>query len=108
LNSIHEVTLHRHMKKIILAIGVISLGMASCNKEPQPLTKTEIKQKVDSIATARIKELDIQAQKDLEYRITIEVKVKADSILNAKMQPKKQDSVLKAAVKKVNKMIPQQ
>jgi len=83
------------MRKIILVIGLIGIVMASCNKEPHPLTKTEINQKVDSLTAARIKELDIQAQKDLEYRITIEVKVKADSIVNAKMQPKKKDPVIK-------------
>ncbi len=83
------------MKKIILALVVACLEFASCNKEPQPLTKKEVQQKIDSISTARIKELDEQAKKDLELRITIEVGVKADSIVNAKSQAHKKDTLAK-------------
>ncbi len=68
--------------------------MASCNKEPEPLTKEEIKHKIDSLTAERIKESDEQAKRDLNHRMKIEVKVKVDSILNASMA--KKDTVVKA------------
>ena len=72
------------MKRTLLALLILGLGFTACNKEPEPLTKAQIKQKVDSITAYRIKELDIQAQRDLDHRKKIEVKVKADSIINAR------------------------
>jgi hypothetical protein len=90
------------MKKIILALGVTGLGFASCNKEvPQrQLTKQEIQQKVDSITSVRMKQADENAKRDLQLRITIEVKAKSDSIVNAKLQAQQKDTAAKA-VKKV-------
>jgi hypothetical protein len=85
------------MKRTLLALIILGIGFASCNKEPQPLTKKEIKQKIDSITSVRIKESDAQAQRDLQHRIEIEVKVKADSILNATLQHAK-DSLNKPKV----------
>ena len=76
----------RIMKRILLPLIVLGFGFASCNKEPQPLTKAEIKQKIDSLTSIRMKESDEQAQRDLQHRIDIEVMVKADSILNATLQ----------------------
>ena len=69
-----------------MALIILGIGFASCNKEPQPLTRQQIKQKIDSITSIRIKESDAQAQRDLQHRIEIEVKVKADSILHATLQ----------------------
>jgi hypothetical protein len=81
------------MKNILLALLLV-LGVASCNKEPEPLTKEEIKHKIDSLTAERIKESDEQAKRDLNHRMKIEVKVKVDSILNASMA--KKDTVVKA------------
>jgi hypothetical protein len=54
----------------------------SCEKQVQKtLTKQEIQNKIDSIVTIRLKEVDEQANLELNHRIKIEVKVKADSIL---------------------------
>ncbi len=87
------------MWKIIFVIIILGLGFGSCNKETQPLTKQEIKQKIDSITKIRIKELDEQSRVDLEHRIKIEVKVKVDSIFNARMAQKiKTDSLLNAKI----------
>ena len=80
------------MKKTVLALAIIATGLASCSKEPQQLSKQQIKQKIDSITTARIKESDMQSQVDLQRRIKIEVKAKADSIVAAQSRPK--DSVV--------------
>ena len=88
------------MKKNIVALLLISLAVASCNKDPQPLSKKEIQQKIDSITTSRIKEMDERSKKDLEVRITIEVKVKADSILNARLQHTLKDTSSKRALRK--------
>jgi len=62
------------------------------------MSKEEIARKADSITKARIIESDAAARKDLERRIKIEVKVKADSILNAKLHPKVKDTVRKSSL----------
>ena len=71
------------MKNKLLTLIILAIGFSACNKEPQPLTRQEINQKIDSIVAYRVKELDDQYQRDLDHRIKIEVKVKADSIVNA-------------------------
>ena len=76
------------MKKAILALVVLALGVASCNKEPQQLSRQQIKQKIDSITQVRISESDMQAHIDLERRIKIEVNAKADSIVEAQSRPR--------------------
>ena len=72
------------MIRSILAIAVFAVFLTSCDKEAPVLTKAQIRYKVDSITAARIKEVDQRAQRDLEYRMKIELKGKVDSILNAK------------------------
>lgn len=66
------------------------------------MTKEEFYQKVDSITRVRIQEADDMAQRDLQHRMKIEVKVKADSIVNSR-QAARADSLLqmkkKAGVK---------
>ena len=92
------------MRKILFGLIILGIGFASCNKDTQPLTKQEIKQKVDSITNLRIQELDAQSQRDLEHRIKIEVKVKVDSILNARqLQQAKEDSIIQAKSQKKTK-----
>ena len=83
------------MKKTVLVL-LLGIGFAACNKEPAPLTRQQIRQKVDSITAYRIRELDQQATEDLSHRIKIEVKAKVDSILNsARLQEAAKDSILK-------------
>jgi PBP1b-binding outer membrane lipoprotein LpoB len=81
------------MKNLLLVLA-LAFGIASCNKEPEPLTKQEIKHKIDSLTAERIRESDEQAKRDLSHRMKIEVKVKVDSILNAEMA--KKDTIAKA------------
>ena len=89
------------MRNVLFGLIVVGFGFASCNKEVTPLTKQEIKQKIDSITNARIKELDHLSQRDLDHRIKIEVKVKVDSMVNAlNMQKAKEDSALQARSQK--------
>ncbi len=75
------------MTRIILALLLLGCVFSSCNKQPTALTKEEIRFKVDSITKVRIAESDAQAQRDLDHRMKIEVKVKVDSIVNAKLNP---------------------
>ena len=82
------------MRKTILAF-IILASLYSCNKEPQPLSKAEIKQRIDSITSIRIRESDEMARKDLDHRMKIEVKVKVDSIINAKYMQATTDSLQK-------------
>ena len=101
------------MKKLLIVLMIISVGMGSCSKEQRPLTKKQeqaiVKASVDSIMTARNKVIDSQAKVDLDHRIAIEVKVKADSILSAKAKIASGDTIKKAdkAADKKGIVIPQ-
>ena len=76
------------MRRVVLSVFILC-SFYSCKKETQPLTKVEMAQRIDSITRLRIEQSDAQARKDLEYRIEIEVRAKADSILNARLHPVK-------------------
>lgn len=62
----------------------------SCKKQEtqRAPTKQEIKQKVDSILTVKTLEVETAGKTDLKHRLRIEVKVKADSIVNAHLAAK--------------------
>ena len=78
------------MIKTLYALFIImflSLVFVSCSKEPQPLSKQEVTRRADSLTKVRVNESNEQAKRDLDHRIKIEVKVKVDSILNAKLMP---------------------
>jgi len=85
------------MNRIVLALLIVILGCYSCNKEAEPLTRQQVKQQTDSLIHVRIKESDEQAKIDLERRLKIEVKVKVDSILNARLQKQVNDTLKKKA-----------
>lgn len=71
----------------------MELMFASCNKEPVPMTREEIRHKTDSLTKVQVERSNEHAKKDLEHRIKIEVKVKVDSILNAKNRKVTKDTV---------------
>lgn len=75
------------MKRTLLALAIVVMGLIACSKDPEPLSKAQIKARVDSITAYRIKELDEQAKLELEHRMKIEVKVKVDSMVNATLHP---------------------
>ena len=82
------------MKKII-TLFLAAIAIQSCSKEePKPLTKEEIALQIDSIAKQRIRQVEEEAQKELEYRMKIEVKIKADSIVREMLH--RSDSVRRA------------
>ena len=80
----------------ILSFFVVFTAV-SCKKETTVISKKVIQQKIDSILDVRIKELDQEAQRDLEHRKTIELKVKSDSICQAII---KADTLQHKAIKK--------
>ncbi len=88
------------MNKLLLLCVVVAVCFSSCDKEaPLPLTKEQITSQIDSITRLRVQEVDERAKKDLEHRIKIEVKVKADSIRQAMLQPKTVDPAAKKNIK---------
>ena len=86
------VALHRFMRNILRSLVVICVVFASCKKEPQPMSRLQMQYTIDSLTQVRIRESDEQAKRDIEDRIKIEVKVKVDSIVNARLHPVKVDS----------------
>ena len=82
------------MKKTIMSLCILASLFASCSKEStqRQLTKDEIKQKVDSIMAVRNAQMEDAGKTDLKHRLKIEVKVKADSIMNAHYTEKKSPS----------------
>lgn len=74
--------------KLILMMAIAAF--ASCKQKERIMSKAEIKAKADSLIGIRLDELNKQAMEDLEKRQTIEVKTKADSIVEAYI--KSQDS----------------
>lgn len=59
------------------------LALAACNQDNEH-SETFVQAKVDSIVGARMEEINRRAMEDLDQRMTIEVKQKADSIINAR------------------------
>jgi hypothetical protein len=84
------------MKKIVIAILVSGTLLTSCMDKQVPMPQTVIKAKVDSIVNARKVEINEQAMEDLDHRSAIEVKVKADSIVQAQAAKHSKDTVNKA------------
>ena len=80
----------RFMKKMVLGILVVgSLAGTSCVKvaSEQPLlTNQQLTKKVDSILQKSLPEMQEHARRDLQLRMKIEVKAKADSILKAQQR----------------------
>jgi hypothetical protein len=72
------------MKKTIFIASMIFL--ASCQAKTESKTQSQINAKVDSLIGIKLEELNRQAMEDLDRRKSIEVKAKADSIVQAHMQ----------------------
>ncbi len=78
-----------------MALGIGIISISSCKKEIKKLTQEEIRVHYDSITKIRLIESDQQAQKDLDRRMRIEVKVKVDSIINARSKNGGKDTLNK-------------
>lgn len=73
----------------MLVLLVSAITWTSCTKEKAaiPLTKKEIKKQVDSIMAGKNKAIIESASRDLQYRLKIEVKGKADSLVKMHGRP---------------------
>ncbi|HEY9177405.1 MAG TPA: hypothetical protein VIN07_06920 [Flavipsychrobacter sp.] len=73
------------MKKLVFPAIAATLLFTACQNEVAPgMTENEMEAKVDSIVGTRLDELNQQATEDLDRRVAIEVKPKADSIVAAR------------------------
>lgn len=63
------------------------LLLAACKKTPQPLTPAQLERYIDSAAKAQLVDKQAEAAVQLERRLAIEAKPKADSIVAALSQP---------------------
>jgi hypothetical protein len=87
--------------KNVYYIFIAIVLFSSCAKKETDLSPAQIKFKADSIITIRLDELNKQYTEDLEKRMVVEVKGKADSIVDATMRKNRPDI---DTVKLVNKM----
>jgi hypothetical protein len=69
------------MRKLLpLLIAVV--GLSSCGKEEAPpLTKEQIKHYTDSVTEVRIKDAEMRARRDLEFRLKIEAGAKTGPLV---------------------------
>ncbi len=73
------------MRHFILYAAVLAAaGLTSCGARQQALTESELNARVDSLVAERVEALNQHYMEDLEKRMAIEVKVKADSIVAAR------------------------
>lgn len=73
------------MKKVLFPAVIAALLFAACNNNSAPaMDENAVQAKVDSIVGERLDDLNEEAQEDLDRRIAIEVKPKADSIVEAR------------------------
>ncbi len=73
------------MRYLMTGITVVScIWLSACGSKQEGYTENEANAKIDSIVAERIDELNRHYLEDLEKRMAIEVKVKADSIVAAR------------------------
>jgi len=77
-------------KLILKLLLALTIGFGACTREKDRiLTPIEVKAKVDSLTAVKVAAIKQQAKEDLDVRIAIEVKPKADSIVEARRHPRK-------------------
>lgn len=74
------------MRKIFGLAIVALVCFSACESKKTAMSKSEIKAKVDSMVAVKLDEISQQASEDLDRRKSIEVKAKADSIVEAYMK----------------------
>lgn len=80
------------MKRYPLFIICLFITATACNTKVKKVSEKEIAARADSIIKNSVPAIDSQAMDDLEKRVTIEVKAKADSIVAARKQPARPDT----------------
>ncbi|MCD6063636.1 MAG: hypothetical protein K0R82_1547 [Flavipsychrobacter sp.] len=66
---------------VFLVAALVTL--ACCKAKKKAITQSRIDAKVDSLVAIKMEEINMQAMEDLDRRMSIEVKAKADSIVQA-------------------------
>lgn len=84
------------MYKTLLVILFFSISFMSCMDKEQVLTKADMKARVDSIVSMKMVDIQRMAKEDLDFRSAIEVKVKADSIVQANQKRAGADTLKRA------------
>ena len=75
--------MYRYLTVLLLSLVLFT----SCGKEaPAPLTREQMQHQIDSVTAMRLLDAEYRAHRELEHRMKIEVKVKADSIGRAREQ----------------------
>jgi hypothetical protein len=74
------------MKNQIFFLFAAIVLLASCASQEHKFSQSEIDAKVDSLVGVKMEEINRQAMEDLDRRMAIEVKAKADSIVEATMK----------------------
>lgn len=69
----------------ILTILILAITIASCAPKEQQMSDSERQARVDSLVGTKLEEINRQATEDRDRRMAIEVKAKADSIVQASM-----------------------
>lgn len=69
------------MRRIVIVL--LMIGFMSCETKEKQWSQAEINAKVDSAVNARTADIRWQAMEDLDSRMAIEVKAKADSIVQS-------------------------
>lgn len=72
------------MKYILITVAV-SVALFSCESKQDRNTRSERSAKIDSMVAERMQEVNTQAMEDLDRRMSIEVKAKTDSIVQARI-----------------------
>ena len=70
-----------------LAIIALAFIFASCGNKEKQMSDSERQARVDSLVGIRLEEINRQAMEDRDRRMSIEVKAKADSIVQAGTMP---------------------
>ncbi len=72
--------------KYLLPLACLVLLTVSCKDKSEVHNDSYVQAKVDSIVGSKLGEINSKAMEDLDQRMTIEVKAKADSIVAARKQ----------------------
>ena len=71
------------MRKIVLVLFLGSIVGTSCADKEKRIKESQVQAKIDSLVGIRVNQLAVQSMEDLDRRMSIEVKPKADSIFAA-------------------------
>lgn len=69
--------------KLLIVSGLAILLLSGCTRKVE-MSESMKKATVDSIVGSQMKDIRLQAQEDLDQRMTIELRAKTDSVLQAR------------------------